>query len=92
MEYLSDVTSLCVVVVNIIIIISSCLLSISTEKHPIKKKMLANTIMLFVNLIFDIAILAYFMLNAMVENGKLFVLFLPLTGWLLYESIKNKRA
>lgn len=89
MGYISDVTLLCIVVVNIIIILASCLMDAGTEKHPKKKHMIAPIIMLSINLIFDIAVLAYFMLNAMSDNGKIFVLFIPLTGWILYENIKH---
>lgn len=92
MEYLSDAMLLGVVVLNIAIIIASCVVNTGTAKHPKKKNMMATVIMLSVNLILDVAFMAYFAMSNMAENGKVFILFLPLIGWLLYEDIKEFRA
>lgn len=92
MEYFSDATLLCVVVVNIAIIIASCVMNSGSAKHHKRIRIMATVTMLLMSLIFDAASMAYFAMNNMAENGKVFVLFLPLIGMILYVSITDAQA
>lgn len=92
MEYLSDVALLCIVLVNLAVILLTCILSTGTAKHLKKKNMIATIVLLLINLIFDAVCLVGFVRCGMEENGAIFVLFFPLTGWLLYEAVKEVRT
>ena len=86
MEYLY------VVGVNIAVVLATCILNTVRTKHSKRKNMVATSILLSTNLVFDIACLVYFVCFGQYEPCKIMFLFLPLTAWLLYEAIKELKT
>lgn len=91
MGYLSDITLLGVIGVNIISIFLFCTLASKVPKHHTKKKMIIEICLLAAILIFDFVCMAGFIKNGVAENGTIFVLFFPLVGYFMYENIKELR-
>ena len=74
MEHLPDVTLLCIVAINIIFIMATCVLNTGTLKHPKKKNMIIAIILLAINLIFDCICFENFVKQGLGENLSIFVL------------------
>lgn len=91
MEHLSEITLLSVIAVNIVSIILFCFLDTRTHKHPKKKILIAGVCLLSAILIFDFVCMIGFIKNGVAENGSIFVLFVPLMGYFMYESINELR-
>lgn len=91
MEHASDMALLLVVTVNVIVILATCILNTGTVKHKKREKMTGIIILLSINLFFDVVCQSIFVLSKVAENGKVFILFIPLTGYLLYDTIKDIR-
>lgn len=90
MENLNALTLFAVIIVNIILIMATCVLSTGTVLHPNKRNIVVDIVLLSINFIFDIVSLIWFLRNNMADNAVVFVLFLPLTGFLLFECIKEE--
>ena len=85
MEYLI------IVGVNFAIILATCILNTVRTKKPKRKTMVATSILLAFNLVFDIGCMAYFICLGQYEICKSVLLFLPMTIWLLYEAKKEAK-
>ncbi len=89
MEYLPEIVLLGSIIVNIISILVFCLLDTSTLNKTAKKNMIAGTILLSIIFVLDLICTVYFIINGTAENALVFLLFFPLIGIFLYESIKE---
>ena len=89
MEHLSEITLLGVIAVNIVSILFFCFIDAKTAQKSKKKNMIVGICLLTVILIFDVVCMASFIKYGVVENGAVFVLFVPLMGFFMYESVKE---
>ena len=85
MEHLSEITLLSVIAVNIVSILAFCFIDTKFKK----KNMIVGICLLAVILIFDFVCMASFIKYGVAENGAVFVLFVPLMGFFMYESVKE---
>ena len=89
MEHLSEITLLSVIAVNIVSIILFCILDTKITKHNTKKILIAGICLLSFVLIFAFVCMLGFINYGVAKNGAVFVLFVPLAGYFLYETIKE---
>lgn len=89
MGYLSNIILLGVILVNIVLIILFCLLDTKATKHNTKKIKIVGISLLSGTLIFDFLCMVGFIKYGVAENGAIFMLFVPLMVYFLYETIKE---
>ncbi|MGN1301554.1 MAG: hypothetical protein ACI4U9_03415 [Clostridia bacterium] len=88
MAYLEEIVLLCVVGVNIISLFAFCM-SESTMKHSQRKMIIRGIVFLLTIVFFDVVCMVGFAVKGSADNLKVFVLFFPLIGYYLYDSIKE---
>lgn len=89
MEHLSEITLLGVIGVNIVAFFCFCAIDTKTSKNPKRKNSIAGALLLLAVLILDFGCMVSFVKNGVTENGVVFIPFVPLMGYFLYESIKE---
>lgn len=91
MDYHSDVMLLCVVVFNIAVILISFLLNTGFLKYSRKTLTIVTLIVLLLSILLNVVFMVCFVVGGLFDNLKVYVLFLPLTCWLLFDAIKEAR-
>lgn len=91
MDYRSEVMLLCVVAFNIAVIVITILLNTGYLKCSRKTLTIVTLIVLSLSTLLNLVFMVCFVVGGLFDNLKVYVLFLPLTCWLLFDAIKEAR-